>query len=147
MRLTVQSDYAMRMLMMLATNRDRLTTISEVADRFDVSKNHLMKVAQTLVHMSLIESTRGRSGGLRLAREPDQISVGKTLRVLEANSSLVECMAGGDGVCILDPACRLKRALANAQEQFFLALDPVSIQDLTEKNSFILDLLSIEDAA
>ena len=130
MRLTVQTDYALRMLMHLAVNQERLITINEVAERYAISKNHLMKVAQALSRQKLIASVRGRAGGLRLAGDPAGISVGGVVRRLEAASALVECFPGGADACLITPACKLKGVLAEAQEAFFAVLDAYTLNDL-----------------
>ncbi len=141
MRLTVQSDYALRMLMFLAINDTRLCTIAEVAKRYDISKNHLMKIAQTLSHQGVIESVRGRIGGLRLARRADKISLGEVIRPLESGSPLVECFPGGGGACAITPACRLKGVLSTALEAFFVELDNCYLSDLVGENKGLYRLL------
>ena len=146
MRLTVQTDYALRMLMHLAANADALCTIQEVADRYGISKNHLMKVAQSLSNAGFVESVRGRGGGLRLARPPSEIRVGDVARPLEAGSALVECFPGGGDECLITKTCRLKGILAEAQEAFFTVLDRYSVEDLVRRNP-TLRLLLQEDAA
>jgi len=118
MRLTVQTDYALRMLMHLAVHDGRLSTISEIAIRYGISKNHLMKVAQSLSAWGFASSVRGRAGGLRLARPPSEISVGAVARLLEAGSALVECFTGGAGACFITPACKLKGILARRRSRF-----------------------------
>ena len=142
MRLTTQTDYALRMLMHLAVNGDRFSTISEIADRYGISKNHLMKVAQTLSGWNVVDAVRGRAGGLRLARKPAEISLGSIARPLESGSALVECFAGDGGECLVTPACRLKGALAEAQEAFFTVLDGYTIEDLVRRNPALRDLLT-----
>ncbi len=141
MRLTVQTDYALRMLMHLAVNTDRLSTISEIAERYNISKNHLMKVAQTLSGKGIVGSVRGRSGGLRLACEPKDIKLGAVARSLEAGSALVECFPGGSGACMITPACKLKSILAEAQDAFYIALDRYTLDDLVWRNPALHDLL------
>ena len=142
MRLTVQTDYALRMLMHLAVNAGRLSTIAEIAQRYDISKNHLMKVAQTLSGWKIVESVRGRAGGLRLAREPYEITLGSVARPLEAGSALVECFPGGAGACRITPACKLKGVLAEAHEAFFTVLDGYTVEDLVRRNPALRDLLT-----
>lgn len=134
MRLTLHTDYALRMLTLLAIKGEELTTISEVAEKYDISKNHLMKIAQTLVHEEIVEATRGRGGGLRLALEAHEVSIGRVVRKLEQSSVLVECFQGGAGTCVITPACKLKGILAEAQEAFFQVLDKYSLADLTKRN-------------
>ena len=88
MRLNVQTDYALRMLMFLAARDDSIATTAEIAARFGISKNHLTKVAHALARESFVETARGRSGGLRLARSPGEISVGQVVRCLEADFAI-----------------------------------------------------------
>ncbi len=146
MRLTVQTDYALRMLMHLACRADALVTIHEIAERYAISKNHLMKVAHGLGRAGFIETVRGRSGGLRLARPAEEIPVGAVARRTERASVLVECFPGGNGGCLITPHCRLKSVLEEAQEAFFRVLDRYSVHDLVKRNPALLDLL-VGDAA
>ena len=97
MRLTVQTDYALRMLMYLAIHADSLVTIHDVAERYGISKNHLMKVAHGLGRAGFIETLRGRSGGLRLAKPAEDIPLGAVARHFEQGSALVECFPAATG--------------------------------------------------
>ena len=146
MRLNVQSDYALRLLMQLDVNGDELTTIADVARRFGISKNHLMKIAQALGHHGFIETVRGRAGGLRLAGPADQISLGAVIRKIEGDFALVECLPGGNGQCIISPACRLTGVMREALQAFLEVLDAYTIADLTRKNHKLAALLSGEAA-
>lgn len=130
MRLTVHTDYALRVLITLTVVDDRVVTIDELAKRHRVSKNHLMKVAQTLVGLGLVQSVRGRAGGLKLARAPGDIRMGAVVRDLEDDMRLVECLGEGPATCVLTGACRLTRALAQAVEAFLAELDKLTLADL-----------------
>jgi Rrf2 family nitric oxide-sensitive transcriptional repressor len=99
MRLNLQSDYALRLLMHLAVNQGERVTIAEVADRYGISRNHLMKVAYVLGRERFIATARGRSGGLQLARAPASIVIGDVVRRMEGDFALVECFPNGDGTC------------------------------------------------
>ncbi len=144
MRLNVQTDYALRLLMHLAVNGQTLSTIADIAERYRISKNHLMKVAHILGKEGVIETVRGRSGGLRLAKKPDQIVIGKVVRLMEADLVLVECFQ--DGACVITPACRLKGILGEALKGFFDVLDQYTISDLVSRNKKLHGLLSVEAA-
>lgn len=146
MRLTLQTDYALRMMMHLAVMDGELVTIGDVAETFRISKNHLMKVAQALAHAGLVETVRGRSGGLRLARPADRIQVGAIVRRLEQQIALVDCFPGGNGTCRITPACQLKPALFRAREAFFAVLDEYTIHDLVSGNAGLKHIL-VGDAA
>lgn len=141
MKLTLLSDYSLRLLMHMAVNAGQRVTIAETAERYTISKNHLMKVAHKLGKAGYIETVRGRNGGLQLARTAHQISIGEVVRFMEQSSILVECMPGGKGSCIITPACKLKSVLQDAQEAFFLVLDRFSLADLVHENRALRDLL------
>ena len=130
MRLNLQSDYSLRLLMHLAANPGRLATIAEVADRFRISQNHLMKVAHFLGKEGLIHTVRGRAGGLRLARGAETIGVGDVVRRTEGDIRLVECFASETNACVISGACRLKGILHEALAAFLSVLDRYSLADL-----------------
>lgn len=134
MRLNTQTDYALRLLMHLAVNSARLVTIQEVSDRYSISKNHLMKLASTLAHEGFVISVRGRSGGLKLARPPEQITVGTVVRCMENDFALVECFQAGRGECLITPACRLKSVINGAVTAFLAELDRSTLADLVRSN-------------
>ncbi|MEM7427938.1 MAG: Rrf2 family transcriptional regulator [Pseudomonadota bacterium] len=146
MRLNAQSDYALRLLMQLAVNPNALVTISEVAQRFRVSRNHLMKIAQALGHHGFIETVRGRSGGLRLSAPPQDISVGAVVRKMEGDFALVECLPGGNGQCIISSACQLTGILNEALDAFLSVLDSYTLADLTGANARLAKILSLRAA-
>jgi Rrf2 family transcriptional regulator, nitric oxide-sensitive transcriptional repressor len=131
MRLTLHTDYALRLLMYLAIEPDRLQTIEEIAARYRISRNHLMKVAQTLVQAGVVDSIRGRGGGLRLARPPDAINIGAVVRETEDGFALVECF-DPKGDCIITPACSLRGPLEQALAAFLSVLDRYTLADLVK---------------
>lgn len=129
MHLTQHTDYALRLLIYLAANSERLVTIAEISERFNLSRSHLMKIANRLVHEGFVEGLRGKGGGLRLARGAAEISVGHAVRVMEQGMALVECF-GASSQCLLTPDCRLKGVLGDALEAFLKSLDSVTLADL-----------------
>ena len=146
MRLNVQTDYALRLLSHLAANDDRLVTIAEVAERYRISKNHLMKVAHMLGQHDLIETMRGRAGGLRLSKPARSIGVGEVVRSMENDFALVECMAPDEGDCLIRRACRLKGILQEAADAFLAVLDQYTLDDLVRRNKPLQALLASEAA-
>lgn len=129
MRLTQYSDLGLRLMMYLALRHGEPVTIGEASERLSVSKNHLVKVSHQLTLAGLIESIRGRNGGVKLAFPPEQVSVEQVLRATEDNFDLVECL-GGANTCVISGACKLGSALEVAREAFFASLRQVSMADL-----------------
>ena len=130
MKLTTFSDYTLRVLMFLALNRDRLATIPEIAGAYGISENHLMKVVHQLARSGVVESVRGKGGGVRLAREPEAIRLGQVVRASEGNAPIVECLSDDTGACRIAPACRLTAALVRAFDSLFAVLDEYTLADL-----------------
>jgi len=146
MYITQHTDYALRALIYLGTSGDRLVTIQEIAERFGVSRNHLMKVVNALIRAGFVEGLRGKGGGLRLARAPGEIIVGAVVRQMEPGMCLVECFGSGCQ-CILDPDCKLKVGLARALAAFLQILDEMTLADLVGKSErSILKFLPIVTA-
>jgi Rrf2 family nitric oxide-sensitive transcriptional repressor len=130
MHLTLHTDYALRLLMLLAIEPDDLHTIAEVARRYRISRNHLMKVVQTLTRAGLIDSLRGRGGGLRLGRPAASINLGGVVRATEDGFALVECFDRARNTCLVAPACGLRGPLEEALRAFLGVLDRYSLADL-----------------
>ena len=133
MRLTVFSDYSLRVLMYLALDRTRLATIPEIATAYEISENHLMKVVHQLARAGVIESVRGKGGGIRLALEPEEIHLGKILRVSEGDAPIVECLSDDPHACRITSSCRLKGILVDAFDILYAALDRHTLADLIER--------------
>lgn len=124
MKLSRYSDYALRLLIQLASHGDRLIPIREIALTYDISQNHLMKIAQALGHAGIIETVRGRNGGLRLGRPADQISIGSVVRLTETKAPVVDC-----STCLIASGCGLPRMFREAQNAFLSVLDRYSLAD------------------
>ena len=129
MRLTNFSDYALRVLMYAATRSDRLITIEETAEVYGISRAHLMKVAPQLTRAGFLKATRGRTGGLALARRPEKIGLGDVVRATEPDFAIVECFTAENG-CLITPRCRLKGVLKEALTAFVGTLDRYTLADL-----------------
>ncbi len=132
MRLTVFSDYTLRVLIYLGLHKDGLTTITEIADAYDISKNHLMKVVNELGAQGYVETVRGKGGGLRLKSQPSEISLSAVLRASEADTVLVECFDRESSRCCIAPACSARGILRQAQEAFYEFLDGYTLVDLLQ---------------
>jgi len=135
MRLSDYTDYTLRVLMYCAAHRDRLVTIAEIAEVHAVSKNHLMKIVNDLAREGVLETTRGRGGGLRLLKSPQAIRVGDVVRNAETDFRIVECFDPSSDTCTLTPNCRLKGVLGRALKAYFAELDAVTLADITVPSS------------
>ena len=142
MQLSKFSDYALRVIVHLAASPDRLMSTPQIAEIHDAKYNHMAKVTGWLVSEGYAESLRGRGGGLRLAKEPSQISLGSLLRKLEEDKPMVECLGADGGTCRLSPSCGLSVALQNAQEAFFQTLDPTTVEDVITLSPGMANLLN-----
>lgn len=143
MRLALSTDYALRLLMLVGLESDRLVTIEEVADRFHISKNHLMKVAYQLGQAKYLDTVRGRNGGLRLGKAPDQIVVGEIVRTMEPDFAVVECEIS-TGRCRITPSCVLRVAMREAVGAFLEKLDQYTLGDLLRPKSKLQRLLGVD---
>ena len=141
MRLTVYTDYSLRMLMYLAVTDDGLATIAEVADAYGISKAHLTKVAHQLGLAGYVETVRGKGGGLRLARPAAGIGLGDVVRRTEPDMALVPCFEPVHGSCPIVPACGLRGALYKARQAFLAVLDRYSLADLVQRRVELAALL------
>lgn len=131
MHITRYTDYSLRVLMYVALKGDELSTIREIAESYDISKNHLMKVVQELNSNGYLHAIRGKNGGLRLRGDPKDINLGELVRRTEQDLTLVECFSAGNH-CVLTPACRLKGIFAESLNAFFSVLDGYTLADLVD---------------
>lgn len=146
MRLTKQTNYAVRMLMYCAANKDHLSRIPEIAKAYGVSELFLFKILQPLTKAGLIETVRGRNGGVRLGRAPETISLFDVVKVTEDSFAMAECFEDdGDVDCPLIDSCGLNSALRKALNAFFAVLMEYSIDDLVKARPQINFLLGMED--
>jgi Rrf2 family nitric oxide-sensitive transcriptional repressor len=142
MRLTRYTDYSLRVLIHLALHDDRLCSIGEIARAYDISHSHLMKVVNALARADIIETTRGRGGGMRLARPPEKIGVGEIVRQTEEGFELAECSK-----CALSPACGLTGILAEGTAAMLKVFDSYSVADLLVDKAAIMRLLANRSTA
>jgi Rrf2 family nitric oxide-sensitive transcriptional repressor len=143
MRLNTFTDYCLRALMYAGAKGEDLSTIDEIAAAYGISRNHLMKVVLRLGQLGYLETVRGKGGGVRLARPPDAINLGKLVRETEQDLALVECFQGRAQGCVVEPACVLKRVLGEALGAFLKALDGYTLADLLAPRRRLATLLSI----
>lgn len=146
MHLTQQTDYALRVLIYAATHNDRLVNISDIAQDYQISKSHLMKIVTTLVKGGFLHSVRGKGGGLRLGMEPSAINIATVVRHMEP-LRIAECMGVGNQ-CTITVSCKLAHVLSRALEEFLNSLAQYTLADLiTEGTTQVLHRISAERMA
>ena len=129
MRLNQASDFALRVLMLLANEKQPIT-VEEIAGRLRLVKSHVMKIVAKLVKAGILVSHRGRTGGISLGKPPSQIMVGDVVREIEADLAIVECMLDKECGCVFVPRCKLKGVMADARAAFLEVLDTRSLQSI-----------------
>ncbi len=132
MRLTQWTDYTLRVLMYCAASqtREQPVTITEIADSYYISRSHLTKIVQELAAKGLLETTRGRGGGMRLSKPAGDINLGAVVRSTETDFTIVECFDAVANQCRLSQHCGLKGVLSQAMQAYFAVLDGVTLADL-----------------
>lgn len=143
LRLTTRTNLAMRTLMTCAVNDDQIVRRADIAQACNASENHLAQVVHLLAQHGLVQTTRGRGGGLTLKRRPEEISIGAVFRTFEAGVPFAECFAGAENTCPLFGSCRLRDALSRAVEGFYAELDKLTLADLVVGNCGLESILSV----
>lgn len=133
MKLTVHSDYSLRALIYLGTHPDRPVSVAEISRAYDISQNHVAKVAHQLTRAGFTRAKRGKTGGLLLARPPEDISIGAVLRVTEPDFDLLECFRPETDSCRISSRCALKGILYEARAAFFAVLNAHSLASLIQE--------------
>lgn len=142
MQLTLYTGYSLRTLVYLGVVK-RSATISEIAGKFGISRNHLSKVCNNLSHLGFIHSTQGKGGGLKLAMDPAVIRIGEVVRRVEPNFTLAECFDPVHDTCPLAPACGLKRVFADAKAAFLESLDQYTLEDMLANAEALAEVLHV----
>jgi len=142
MQITSYTDYALRVLIYLARSPKRQTTITEIADFFNISRNHLVKVVHQLGSKGFVKTTRGKGGGLTLQHSPEMINIGDVVRSMENHFNWVECFDPSQQHCRLLPNCGLKYLFARAGNAYLEVLDSATLADVSVSTSpFVLGYL------
>ena len=130
MRLTSFTDYGLRMLMRMASAPQQAFSTAELAEEFQLSRNHLTKIMQSLARGGIVETRRGGGGGAVLRLKPESIRIGDVVQLLEQGQALVECFEAGGGACAIDGCCRLKARLRRAEARFLEELNGSTLADI-----------------
>jgi Rrf2 family nitric oxide-sensitive transcriptional repressor len=140
MRLTLHTDFALRVLIQVGLNDGKLTTINDIAQSFGISKPHLMKVVNYLGQTGYLDTVRGRNGGIRLMREPHHINIGQVVRDTEETLDVIGCL-GRSGYCCIEHVCVLRGTLRDATEAFLAVLDTYTLADLIKPQKTLSSIL------
>lgn len=130
MQLTHYTDYSLRVLVYLTLKQNQPVTISEIADYYKISRNHLVKIVNNLANLGYITTIRGKGGGMHLASAAQDINIGEVIRNVEPHFNIVECFAQEHKNCRIEPICKLKHILQTATDNFLAELDQYSLQDV-----------------
>lgn len=146
MQLSLQADYSCRTLMYLALRPPmEKSSIEEIASAYGISEHHLVKIVHKLGKLGFVEATRGRGGGIRLARPPQDINMGDVIRKTEPGFQLVECFNAATNTCLASAACGLKPWLGQAMKAFLDVLDKVTLAEVVAKQSKLAQALGLAD--
>jgi Rrf2 family nitric oxide-sensitive transcriptional repressor len=142
MQLTRYTDYSLRVLIFLAIQPpERRSTINEIAERFEISRNHLVKIVHRLGQLGYVRTIRGKGGGLCIGAAPGEINLGAVVRDTEATLDVINCT---DPYCPVAPACRLKGVLNEARDAFLAVLERYTLADLIHNRAQLASLLRME---
>ncbi len=132
MQITSYTDYALRVLLYLAMSPNKQANITEIADFYNISRNHLVKIVHQLGGKGFVKTTRGKGGGLALQRPPEMIRIGDVVRSMEKHFNWVECFDPAQQSCRLLPGCGLKHLLAQAGNAYLKVLDATTLADVLQ---------------
>jgi len=141
MQLTLYTDYSLRVLLYLALQEEG-ATISEISERYNISRNHLVKIVHNLGRLGFIDTVRGRGGGMRLAKPPKDIVLGQVVAQVEPHFHLVECFDRDQNTCVIAPSCKLKHVLFEAHRAFMAVLEQYTLADLVVNRDELLALFA-----
>lgn len=146
MKLTKQTDYAFRILMFCAAGGDRLSRVADISRVYGASEPFLFKILHPLVEGGVVQTVRGRNGGIRLARPASEITLAEVVRLTEDNFTMAECFDLDDADCPLIENCRLTAALREALDAFLAVLEKYTVDDLARPSAAVINLLSMIEA-
>ena len=144
MKLTTFTDYSLRVLIFLAAQPGRRSTIGEIAAAYGISEHHLVKVVHFLGKQGWLANVRGKGGGLELAQPAAQVPLGEVVRQTEGEAVVAECFGEGGGHCCIAPSCRLRGVLAEAVAAFHAVLDRYTLADLVRNRQELASILFID---
>lgn len=144
MHLTLYSDYSLRVMIYLAASPEgKLSSVSQIAEAYQISRNHLVKVVHNLSKLGYVRTYRGINGGMELAIEPQNINIGDVIRRIEPHFEVVECFNHKTNTCPIDSVCELKTIFNESLQAFFSVLDKYTLSDIIKNRSSLSSILSL----
>lgn len=143
MQLTQYTDFGLRTLIALGLNPGRVLTVTDISRSYGISRHHLVKVVARLAERGFVRTSRGKGGGMQLAKRPAEIRIGQVVRAMEAELGVVACLTTDGGSCVIAPVCRLKSVMRDATRQFMAVLDEQTLEDVLKQPAPIGRLLGI----
>jgi Rrf2 family nitric oxide-sensitive transcriptional repressor len=147
MRLTTFTDYSLRVLIYVAAHPEGRTTIAEIASAYAISEHHLTKVVHFLGKEGFLENSRGRGGGLTLAKAPATINVGDVVKLTEGGDVPAECFERESNACTITPDCKLRFALQEAVDAFYAVLRRYTLEDVVKNRKALAKILFVTPPA
>ncbi|MFT5527913.1 MAG: Rrf2 family nitric oxide-sensitive transcriptional repressor [Pirellulaceae bacterium] len=139
MRLALHTDYSLRVLMYLS-GCDSRATVLEISNFYGISRDHVAKVVQRLARLGYIRSLRGVGGGVELAKSANKIRIGEVISDIEGNVHLLECVGSEENICVIQPGCKLRGVLAEAERIQMQYLNKVKLSDVVKKGQSLVSL-------
>lgn len=142
MKFTLYTDYSLRVLIFLRINEQQLSTITQISEHLQLSRNHIVKIVSNLSKLGLVKTIRGNGGGLQLNAQVAEYKIGSLIQALEPDHQMVQCVNAKNKQCAVLPHCKLSAILDTAQRHFFEELDQYSLNDIIKLNAPISSILS-----
>ncbi|MBE6054849.1 MAG: Rrf2 family transcriptional regulator [Clostridium sartagoforme] len=130
MYLSKFTDYSFRALIYLAENRDKLCTVEELAKKIEISEHHLKKIIHKLAKTDLIISMKGRTGGLKLGLEPQDINLGEVIKITEDNLNIAQCFNKENCCPYMTYDCKVKGIMKNSLDAFINEFSRYTLSDV-----------------
>lgn len=137
MQLTRFTDYGLRTLMYVAARSEDLTSVKEVAEHYGISRNHLVKVVHRLSQLGYIETTKGKGGGIKIAKDAEKLRLGDLIKQLEPNMNMVECFDAKTNTCRITGSCQLKHYLFEAMQNFINTMNKYTLADTVQNKELL----------
>ena len=133
MKLSTRARYGTRALLDLARHQgNEPVQLKDIASRQDISLHYLEHIIAPLVGAGIVRSTRGAHGGMQLVRHPREIKLSEVVRLLEGDTTPVECVSNPEG-CPRADSCVTREVWSEVKKAMDNTLNSITLQDLVER--------------